>query len=69
MLAEFGVKANELTANTRDLVAQMAKMDKAELVAELQLNDLLRKRTKQAGLLVTGLFAWWFFTRKKKGKK
>lgn len=69
VLADFGSKVNASAQDTKTLVAQIAQMNGAQLVAEYQFNDLLRKRTKQAGLLLSGGFAWWMYSKKKRAKK
>lgn len=71
VLEKFGIDVTKLTGETKALVQvlgqQLAEQSAIELISQLQFNDLIRKRTKQAAMIGIAIFAIWFFS--KKGRK
>jgi len=59
VLAEFGGK-------TTELVAQLKQMNAVELITQLNFQDLIRRRTKQIGIIAGAFGFWLFFMRKKR---
>ena len=59
VLAEFGAKTNSL-------VEKISQQNAIELITQLNFMDLLRRRSKQIGIIGGVGGFWWFFIRKKK---
>lgn len=65
VLEAFGLKVNEMSAQTQELIKGLAQQNAIDIIAQLQFNELVKLRTKQAGMMAAGIFFIWLFTRKK----
>lgn len=66
VLEQFGLKANEITQQTKDLIAAIAQQNSLDIVSQLALADVLRRRSKQIGIVATIFIGWWLLMKRKK---
>lgn len=69
ILAEFGDKTAEFGKKTTELIQAISQQNAIELITQLNFADLIRRRTKQIGIIAGTLVLWWFLKGKRKKKR